>query len=234
MSKIYSPASEEVHALALNLVRNYHAHLLHPVRVKIDIIMVNAGTNENGDPQGHALSLGGYRCLGIAKILGPKDRAMGRSDCEIQLDGDDWPDMSEEAQAALLDHELTHFSLKRDPYGNPMIDDMRRPMLKMRKHDYDFGWFTSIAKRHGKASIEVQQCLRIVDRDGQSYLPGFGIGGDLGPELNFGQQQDEEQDEEQNPEGSAVRQFVDNLQEGTSVTITAGDKSVTVEGKKKG
>lgn len=190
MPKTFTPAAEEVHVISLGLTRNHHAHLLHPRKVAVDLIMVFPELNEAGDPTGPALKLHGVACAGIAKIIGPKDRAMGRGDCEIQIDADFWKQASPEEREALLDHELMHFSLKRDKYGTALMDDYRRPLLKMRQHDYDHGFFTEIARRHGDNSLEVQHMNKLVNQAGRIYMPGQGVGGDEQPFLNFGQRQD--------------------------------------------
>jgi Putative phage metallopeptidase len=185
MAKTYHRADQDVLEMAQDLIKQFHPHLLEPRPVKIDILMVLGATDENGNRSGTAITHGGYPCLGLARIVNLKDRAKGCGDAEILLDGDHWAEMAETQQRALLDHELHHFALKRDVHNVPQSDDYSRPCLRIRKHDYDFGWFTIIAKRHKDASQEVIQARRIVEKSGQFYLPGFGIGGDQGPELNF-------------------------------------------------
>lgn len=46
-------------------------------------------------------------------------------------------------------------------------------MLKLRKHDYQFGWFTRIAEIHGRFSQERKQAKAMMDMDGQYYWPGI-------------------------------------------------------------
>jgi len=41
----------------------------------------------------------------------------------------------------------------------------------MKPHDFQFGWFTVIAERHGRASQECQQAKSIVVIAGQFYFP---------------------------------------------------------------
>lgn len=49
-------------------------------------------------------------------------------------------------------------------------DDLGRPVLKIRLHDQQHGWFDEIARRHGDASIEVQQAKAFADSSGQTYF----------------------------------------------------------------
>lgn len=111
------------------------------------------------------------KCLGLAKKVGQKDRAMGRGDAEVLLDADFWVGAGDEKRRALLDHELHHLAIKKDKYGVFKVDDMMRPIIRMRQHDYEFGWFTIIAQRHGVNAKEVIQAKVIVDESGQFYFP---------------------------------------------------------------
>lgn len=177
MAAIYQKAPLEVAERAKALVEKHHFDLNNN-RVRIDFIFANATVDDDGVPSGPAISHNGYPCLGIARILGSKDRVMGRGDGEIVIDGDRWPNLSSEKQDALLDHELEHFQLKFDKYGGVVFDDSHRPKLKVKKHDHQFGWFDSIARRHGSNSIEVNQFRALCeDESGQYYLPFLSLDG---------------------------------------------------------
>lgn len=176
MASIYSKAPESVRELALLLLEKNHFELFnHDLR--IDFVIANAGVNDAGEPTGPAVSHGGYPALAVARILSTKDRVMGRGDCEIVIDGDRWPLLTDPAKDALIDHELEHFQIAKDKYGSPKLDDIHRPKLKLRKHDRQFGWFDSIAGRHGLASLEIRQFQELCycDAGGQYYLPHLGI-----------------------------------------------------------
>jgi len=94
---------------------------------------------------------GGVKALGICRKIPLKERALGRGDAEICLDGEWWKDAPEPEQRALLDHELHHIEVKIIE-GAMACDDLGRPLLKIRKHDYELGLFTIIAQRHGRHS----------------------------------------------------------------------------------
>lgn len=171
MASIYSKAPEEVISKAKGLIEKNHFDL-HNNNVRIDFIFTNSTVNDDGVPIGSALKHNGYPALGLARVLGPKERLMGRGDCEIVIDADRWPNLKSEQQDALIDHELEHIQPKFTKTGDVVTDDLDRPKLKMRKHDHQFGWFDSVARRHGKDSIEVNQFKALCESEqGQFYFP---------------------------------------------------------------
>lgn len=176
MAAIYSKAPDAIAERAKPLLEKNHFELFNHDLI-IDFIIANSAVDDNGAPTGPAVSHGGYPCLAVARILTQKDRVMGRGDCEIVIDGDRWPAMSGAEQDALLDHELEHFQIAKDKYGNPKLDDIHRPKLKLKKHDHQFGWFDDVARRHGLASPEVRQFQELCycDAGGQYYLPHLGV-----------------------------------------------------------
>jgi hypothetical protein len=170
----YQKANKSVHQLAAQLIGRYPDHKpLEAVELKLDLVFAFADTDEDGRPLNDALTKNGLKSLGVTRAVPLKDRALGRGDAEIALDGDWWKTASGDEQAALLDHELHHISLKADKNGNIKYDDLNRPLIKLRKHDVEVGWFKLIAERHGSASIERQQAKAIMDSQGQFYWPGI-------------------------------------------------------------
>lgn len=160
----------EVKDLAAKLIARFPEN--EPLKnARIDYVFAHADLDETtGEPINDALTKGGMRALGIARKLPLKDRTMGRGDAEISLDGDWWKEQDEDAQAALLDHELHHIVVteKRDNLG--------RPIIKLRKHDIEFGWFSTIAARHGSISMERTQARKIVEIYGQLIFPEIATG----------------------------------------------------------
>lgn len=163
--------------MANDLINEFADHTaLVTARVRIDLAFAFCDRDEGGLAKNYALTKNGVRCLGIARIIGPKDRAMGRGDAEICIDGDHWETIPDADRRALLDHELHHLTPKLDQSGGFKLDDMHRPMIRMRKHDYEFGWFTIIAMRHRDASPERQQAKMMMDESGQFLFgPIMGI-----------------------------------------------------------
>jgi len=170
----YEPAPKPISTLADSILAEYETH--KPVAnaaVKIDFVFARADLDpESGEKMNDAISKNGFRVLGQCRKVPLKERAMGRGDAEITIDGDWWDSADEEDQEALLDHELHHIEVRTDERG-VKIDDLGRPQLRMRKHDREYGWFDIIAKRHGKHSQESQQAEAFMDSVGQFYLQGI-------------------------------------------------------------
>jgi len=153
---------EEVKELARDLLFEFPTHKpLIDARVSIDYVFAYSTTED-----GCALKNIGLRALGLCRVVPLKDRALGRADAEISLDGDWWEKAPPEERRAVLDHELHHILIT-----DGKRDDLGRPVLTLRKHDVEFGWFACIAKRHGEHSQERQQAKFIMDRGGQYFWP---------------------------------------------------------------
>lgn len=168
----FERCDKSVETLAKNILNQYDTHKpLVALSVKIDFVFAHADVDDKGRVLNDALTKNGVKALGIARKLPLKDRAMGRGDAEISLDGDWWTAATAEQQAALLDHELHHLEVKSDKNGNVKYDDLGRPELKLRKHDVEVGWFKCIAERHGAASQERIQARVIMDNFGQYLWP---------------------------------------------------------------
>lgn len=160
--------------LANSILCEHASHKpLLDAKARIEYVMAYADLNEDGEQTGHALVARGCRLLGYARKMPLKDRAMGRADAEVTLDGDWWKDASEPERKALLDHELHHLTPKLDKDGALILDDLNRPKIALRKHDFEFGWFTAVAERNGAASLERRQAKQILDSAGQYYFPNF-------------------------------------------------------------
>lgn len=164
---LYERAPKEINEIAAAILCKYESHKpLLDYRVKIDYILA---LPEEGEC---AIKWHGSRAYGLARILGLKDRAMGRGDAEILIDGEFRKACDAAELEALLDHELHHLEVQVED-GKMKKDALARPKLKMRKHDFQVGWFHVIAQRHGKNSIEVQQADSLVHSAGQLYFPQF-------------------------------------------------------------
>lgn len=168
----FERCDKTVKQLADVLLEQFATHAnLRQSETTVDFVFAYGDRDERGNLTTDALTKNGVKALGIARIVPLKDRALGRSDGEISLDGDWWKDASDEERAALLDHELHHFDVKRDKHGNVQFDDLGRPKLVMRKHDYEFGWFKVIAARHGAHSQEQIYARSMMEHSGQYFWP---------------------------------------------------------------
>jgi len=163
----------EVRAIGNSLIAEFESHTpLVDAKVNVDFIFAYCDRDEEtNEPLNDAIKHQGVRAYGLARILGLKDRVMGRGDAEIIIDGDWWHETaSEEQQRALLDHELHHLTPKLTK-KQFTYDAHGRPKLRMRQHDVQFGWFACIAERHGKNSIEQMQASSLMDTLGQYFWP---------------------------------------------------------------
>jgi hypothetical protein len=171
VSTIYGRAGGAVIEMAAQLIHENYPGLAKAA-VRIDYLFARASLDDAGEPAGSAITHNGYPANGLCRILGLKDRVMGRGDCEIIIDGDQWPKWNEAVRRALIDHELYHIELCID-YRTGILkkDDIGRPKLRLRKHDFQVGWFHEIAERHGRASFEVRQALTLKCR-ANTYFQG--------------------------------------------------------------
>jgi hypothetical protein len=163
---IYSEAPAACAQIAERMMRKFHSELAD-AGVTLDFLFAMADPEKD---QVHALKLHGYACNAIVKVVPYKLRVQGHADAEIVIDGDQWPAWSDEEKDALIDHEIEHLELKRDKEGRVINDDIDRPKMSLRLHDHEFGWFDSIARRHGQASFEVQQYERFKEAHRQTWL----------------------------------------------------------------
>lgn len=138
--------------------------------VTIAIVIAYAPKDADGNPNGPAISHGGYPALATIKITSAKDRAIGVADAIMTIDGDRIDSLSERELLAVIDHELTHLELRHD--GEDVArDENERPRLLMRKHDRQFGWFDEVAKRHKEHAQEVKQAKELASGPcGQLYF----------------------------------------------------------------
>lgn len=168
----YTKCPTEINEMALEILCKFESHKpLLDAKVKIDFIFAEPELDaRTGIPKSDALKHNGCRALGICRKVSLKERAIGRGDAEITLDGYWWTSASPEEQAALLDHELHHISLKTQ-YDKPVTDDLGRPVIILRPHDFEVGWFSIIAERNGMASQEQKQAHTAMSKMGQYFWP---------------------------------------------------------------
>lgn len=127
-------------------------------KVKVDLVCVHDPAKEDVP----VLSHHGVPALAVVSVRPVKLRAQGLGDAEILIDLRRWEDMEPEKRDAVIDHELQHLEVVLDKQNNVKVDAAGRPRLRIRKHDYSFGWFEVIARRHGPASVEVQQARGVL------------------------------------------------------------------------
>jgi hypothetical protein len=162
--KTYTKCDAEVTARVKRLIKEFHSDLsANEVRVECLFIA-------SSDPDGAALKHQGYPAAAVVRVLDSKARTAGRGDAEIVIDEKGYIDMTPEKRDALIDHELYHIEVKKNRYGRTMTDENKRPKLKLKLHDRQYGWFDEIAKRHGAASGEIMQATHLFLSGRQTYF----------------------------------------------------------------
>jgi hypothetical protein len=163
----FKRCDSSVEKMAKALISEFETNYpLEANEVRIDYLFAYGDRDEvSGELITDALKKGGMKCLGITRKLSLKDRSKGLGDAEICLDGDYWAEASDAEKRSLLDHELHHLA------ATAKRDDLGRPIIKLRLHDVEFGWFAVVAARHGDYSQERMQARRLMDKFGQFFWP---------------------------------------------------------------
>jgi len=164
--------SHEVHDMIGDLCEKYHGEL-NDTNVTIGVVFAFGTRSAKGKILTPALKHHGVPAAAIVKINSLKARVEGLPDATIFIDGDEWVDWTAERKHAVLDHELCHLTVAHDKDDFVKSDDLGRPILKMRPHDFEVGWFREIANRHGEASLEVEQAKSLANPRGQLLFPWF-------------------------------------------------------------
>jgi hypothetical protein len=157
--------------LAGEVIEKWESH--EPIKaagVKIDYVFAFAAKDNEGNYTETPIKSRGFKVLGQVRTIKPKDRAQGRGDAEILLDGDHWGNIEDLERMAILDHELYHLEVVEKD-GKPRLDFLKRPVLRLKHHDHEFGWFAEVAKRNGKHSVEQKVAKSLLDVYGQYYWP---------------------------------------------------------------
>lgn len=172
-NKITAREESRVYERMIHVRDQYHP-ALRDAGVTVELVGVSASRDKNDEAAGPALKHHGYPARAIIKIRGLEDRAAGSDDARILFDADAEPEWSGAELDALLDHELAHLELVTDKDGGLVHDDVGRPKLRMRVHDFEIGGFHHIAKRHGPNAGETQQVAAVgSEAVRQGWLNGF-------------------------------------------------------------
>ncbi len=204
MSKIYAPAPSGVAERVAHLVKVFHSDL-HNAGIKVDLISV---ADDDPDVE-DALKVRGIPAYACVRVVDIKGRTMGRGDAEIVLDEGKWLTLPDATRDAVLDHEIEHLELQVNPKSKkPKLDCRGRPKLKIKLHDAEFGWFNSIARRHGAASIECRQASLLFLTHTQTFFAFVGEARAI----------------------ESAKRFVDSVPEGMKMTLsTAGHEPVVID-----
>jgi hypothetical protein len=162
MAKVFQKADEQVEALVVEVMNKYHGDLVQ-AGVTVGCIMVSCSA-------GHAVKHHGYDCAATIRRTTLKQRVQGHADAEIDIDAATWDDLNAQQRRALLDHEIEHLTIVRDENRRVKTDDIGRPVLKMKLHDWELGGFASVVERHGNAALDAKAAHSFKDHFGQLLM----------------------------------------------------------------
>lgn len=176
MPTTFERAPKAIEAMVQHALEKYHPEL-HKEGVTIDCMIARGIDKDEMDC--HALKRGGYAIDAKTQVTSLVDRARGIADAKLTIDSFDWNRMSDKRKAALIDHELEHLDLvaikptKKNGFEEGWKrDDLGRPKLRIRPHDWELTGFKDVVERHGENSHEAAQFAAFRDEYGQLNMFG--------------------------------------------------------------
>jgi hypothetical protein len=175
LANIYVKTDESIMTLVNHVMQQWHSDLAK-ARVRVGVLF--ALSARESQP---ALKENGHAVDGTIKIVPLKDRVTKDFDVEMLLDGDEWGANKQEHRLAIIDHLLMRLEVRkpklkkkkkrvvhgdnteREDHEEPefLSDDIGRPILKLRKGDWNAGiGFRDVVVRHGAYSIEARNLER--------------------------------------------------------------------------
>lgn len=174
MATTYTECGDEVQRLIQQVMLKHHAELAN---AKVTIHAIGARRESKRDGAIEALKIEGLPVAAKIQISSLQDRSRGMADAKLTIDLLGWDTMPVSRKEALIDHELMHISLvqlratKKNPYAKgPRFDDLGRPVLKIRTHDWRLTGYAAVVERHGEASLEAAAFMHFRAEYGQLNL----------------------------------------------------------------
>lgn len=157
MSKSYSADDGEIGDVIAKVMKSEYRSL-HDAGVTVEAF---TAANDTGP----AVVLHGWPCSAIIRIKNLEDRTAGSADARMIVDRADWEGRSAAERRALVAGQLQRLTILRDKEtGDPKLDDVGRPRLRMVKPDWSVSGFDTIAERYGADAPEVQVAAKIKAR----------------------------------------------------------------------
>lgn len=164
MPTTYEECGDDVTCVVNEMMEKYHGELLK-VGVSIECLYA---IGADGKP---AMKTRDGKILAQIKIANLERRTQGHADAQIKIDKTVWEEMAPQQRKALIDHELEHLVLVTTPEGTPKRDDLGRPKLKCKPHDWALTGFASVVARHKEAACECEEMVKfITSEDGQMVM----------------------------------------------------------------
>lgn len=171
----YERANKAIEAMIQHALEKYQPQLLKE-GVTVDCTIARRIVN---DEDVHAMKRAGYPIDAKIGVTSLQDRARGIADAKLTIDGLEWNIATDRQRLALIDHELEHLVLveikptKKNRFMTGFKrDDLNRPMLKVKPHDWMLAGFKTVTERHGAHSHEAMQFAAFRDQYGQLNMFG--------------------------------------------------------------
>jgi hypothetical protein len=177
MPKTYLPAPPDALKMLDEIIREHYPHvplLRSPLSINLRFVLAD---EESDAP---ALSKGGWPCEALCIKVPTRMRAAGAADVIIEVDAEAWQGLDGKGRFALLHHEVHHIELVDledhcDEDGEVSytckLDPLNRPVVKLRRHDYECGGFARIHEIYGEESPEARQMTYAHSRLEQQVFP---------------------------------------------------------------
>jgi hypothetical protein len=165
MATTYDNGDPEINGRIKTVIAEYFPDLLE-AGVKVKVLFA-----VSDEPP--AIRHNGYAADAQIKINNLAHRTLGNGDALMIMDKRAYDELTSDRQRdALIHHELHHLIVKRDKESNDILrDDLNRPRLGMRKHDFQIGFFKETARVYGKDAPEVLTCRWMVETGGELLFP---------------------------------------------------------------
>ena len=165
MAITYEPVPDEVRESVYRVMRECHTELTN-AEVTVHGLFARDYDKETDEPI-QAVKRAGYPAVAKISVTSLADRARGIADAKLVIDAFSWERRGEAQRLALIDHELEHLVLRvDDETGEVKRDDLGRPKLGTRRHDFELGFFAAVVERRGRAAIEASEAVAFVETHG--------------------------------------------------------------------
>lgn len=148
MPTTYDDCTQDVLDIARDIMNRHYRDLLQ-AGVTVRYLFAR-------NPDGPAIKVHGVPAAASVKVNGLQHRKEGLTDCTVKICAEWWEQHDKLQCEALIDHELAHILVAFDENGAIEADDVGRPKIRLKPHDFEIGGFFDIVQRHGSNAVEAQ------------------------------------------------------------------------------